>query len=580
MVPRICVLIPTYDNEATLEAVVRRARAHVPDVIVVDDGSHERARDVARGLGNAGIADVRFHEANRGKGAAMLTGLQAARDRGFSHAIQIDADGQHDTDDIPRFVEAARSEPNALVMGEPIFDSSAPKLRMWARQLTVFWCRVETWSRRLADPLCGYRVYPVEATLKAGFRARAMDFDPEVAVRLAWAGTPIARVPTRIRYFTKAEGGVSHFRPFLDTVHISLMHTRLTLTALVLWLSRLLRRPAAMSETEGPTRSPAPPSAEPSRGWRSVPERGTVLGIRIVGLVYRAFGRRMATLMVWWITLYYALVAAGARRASRDYQRRIGLPGTFQTIHTHFFTFGRVALDRLVLMLGRADRELEIRRFGHELVLEAAAPEIGPDGAPVKRRGCILLGSHIGSFEAMRALTVDVTLTIVVDFRNAKRITHVLSELAPNAKLRVIGLDPSRGTSMLDVRACIDRGEFVAVLGDRVEGDPSRGVTVDFLGGAARLPIGPYLLAHMLACPVYFVAGIFTAPNRYDLFFEPFADAVKLPRKERTLAATEYAQRYARVLESFARRAPYNWFNFYDFWQAAPESPSTTARDA
>jgi polyprenyl-phospho-N-acetylgalactosaminyl synthase len=244
MAPRTCVLIPTYDNEATLEAVVRRARNHVPDVIVVDDGSHEKARTVARVLGDSGIADVRFHDRNRGKGAAMLTGLQAALDRGFSHAIQIDADGQHDTDDIPRFLEASRIDPLALVMGEPIFDHTAPKLRMWARQLTVFWCRVETWSARLADPLCGYRVYPVAATLRAGFRARAMDFDPEVAVRLAWAGTPIARVPTHIRYFTRAEGGVSHYRPFLDTVRISVMHTRLVLTGLLLWLARLGRKPA------------------------------------------------------------------------------------------------------------------------------------------------------------------------------------------------------------------------------------------------------------------------------------------------------------------------------------------------
>ena len=242
MTSRICVLIPTYDNERTLEAVVRRAREHVPDVIVVDDGSHEGARAVARGLKEAGLADVRFHDQNRGKGAAMLTGLQAARERGFSHAIQVDADGQHDTDDLPRFLEATRSDPRALVMGEPIFDHTAPKLRMWARQLTVFWCRVETWSTRLADPLCGYRVYPVEATLLAGFRARAMDFDPEVAVRLAWAGTPIMRVPTRIRYFTRAEGGVSHFRPFLDTVRISLMHTRLTLMALFFGLARLVGR--------------------------------------------------------------------------------------------------------------------------------------------------------------------------------------------------------------------------------------------------------------------------------------------------------------------------------------------------
>ncbi len=296
------------------------------------------------------------------------------------------------------------------------------------------------------------------------------------------------------------------------------------------------------------------PRHDSRRGWRSVPEVGTVLGIRIVGFVYRLLGRRVAALLIWWITLFYALAAVGARRASREYLRRMGLPTTFGSVHTHFFTFGCVALDRLVLMLGRADRELETHRHGHELVLEATRQRDA-----TKPRGCILLGSHIGSFEAMRALTIDATLTVVVDFRNAQRITRVLTELAPDAKLKVIGLDPSRATSMLDVRACIDRGELVAVLGDRLEG--TRGVTVDFLGGHAKLPIGPYLLAHMLACPIYFVAGLYTAPNRYDLFFEPFADSVKLPRKSREEGAKAYAQQYANVLESFAPRAPNNWFN-------------------
>lgn len=298
--------------------------------------------------------------------------------------------------------------------------------------------------------------------------------------------------------------------------------------------------------------------------WRNVPEVGTVLGLRIVGFAYRLFGRRAATFLVWWVTLFYALFAPGPRRASREYLRRMGLPASFRAVHRHFFTFGRVALDRLVLMLGRADRELEIHREGHDVAVRAAG--IGEDGAG-KKRGCLLLGSHIGSFEAMRALTVDVTITIVVDFRNAQRITRVLSELAPGAKLKVIGLDPSRATSMLDVRACIERGEFVAILGDRLEGQGARAVTVDFLGGRARLPIGPYLLAHMLACPVYFVAGLYTAPNRYDLFFRPFAEQVKLSRGSREEAAQEYAQRYAGVLEEFARRAPYNWFNFFPFWE-------------
>jgi predicted LPLAT superfamily acyltransferase len=303
-------------------------------------------------------------------------------------------------------------------------------------------------------------------------------------------------------------------------------------------------------------------------GWREVPERGTVLGIRIVGFVYRVLGRRVAAALVWWVALFYVLVRASARKASRGYLQRMGLPSGFGSVHAHFYTFGRVALDRLVFMLGRGQEELKVRKLGQALVLRLAGERSqsgeGPEGT--RPRGGIFLGSHIGSFEAMRALTDEMPLTIVVDFRNARRITRVLTELAPQARLRIIGLDPSSPTSMLDVKACVDRGEFVAVLGDRAEDRASRTVTVDFLGEPAKLPVGPYLLAHMLRCPVYFVAGLFFAPDRYDLFCEPFAESVKLPREGREEALKAYAQQYAQVLESFARRAPYNWFNFYDFW--------------
>ena len=310
-------------------------------------------------------------------------------------------------------------------------------------------------------------------------------------------------------------------------------------------------------------------------GWRSVPEHGTVLGIRIVAFVYRALGRRVAAFLVWWVALFYVLARRGPRRASREYLRRMGLSTTFGSVHAHFFTFARVALDRLVFMMGKAGSEFQIRKLGQDLVLRLAR-EAQEEGEGGRRRGGIFLGSHIGSFEAMRALTDEMPLTIVFDFRNAQRITRVLTELAPEAKLRVIGLDPSRGTSMLDVKACVDRGEFVAVLGDRADERDTRAVTVDFLGAPARLPIGPYLLAHMLGCPVYFVAGLFFPPNRYDLFCEPFAEVVKLPRKEREEAAKAYAQQYATVLESFARRAPYNWFNFYDFWAPGKETKRPT----
>jgi glycosyltransferase involved in cell wall biosynthesis len=226
---KYCAIIPTYDNRDTLEAVVERVRRFVPHVIVVDDGSGPEARAVARGLAEKGLAEVHFRERNGGKGAAVMTGLEAAHAAGKTHALQIDADGQHDAEDIPRFLDASKATPRALVLGQPVFDATAPKARLWGRKLSVFWCMVETTSTKIGDPLCGFRIYPVAAGLAANPRGRTMDFDPEIAVRLVWDDVPVVHVRTRVRYFSAAEGGVSHYRGVRDTLLIARMHFVLVL---------------------------------------------------------------------------------------------------------------------------------------------------------------------------------------------------------------------------------------------------------------------------------------------------------------------------------------------------------------
>jgi glycosyltransferase involved in cell wall biosynthesis len=232
MPSRICAIIPTYDNPATVAGVVESVRRYIPHVILVDDGSGPEARAVAEDLAARGLAQVVFRPENGGKGAAVKTGLDAAHEAGMTHALQIDADGQHDAADIPRFLDASAKSPTALVLGQPVFDGSAPKSRLWGRKISVFWCMVETWSTTIGDPLCGYRVYPVPAALAAAARGRTMDFDPEIAVRLVWNGAPVVHVTTRVRYLSSDEGGVSHYKGFRDTVRISLMHTSLVMTGL------------------------------------------------------------------------------------------------------------------------------------------------------------------------------------------------------------------------------------------------------------------------------------------------------------------------------------------------------------
>jgi polyprenyl-phospho-N-acetylgalactosaminyl synthase len=238
---RLCAIIPTYNNPQTLEEVVTRVREHIVNVLVVDDGSADPARRVVQQLADSGRCDVVFRARNGGKGAAVKTGLEWARDHDFDYALQIDADLQHDPADIPKLVAGVVVDaPNGtLVLAQPIFDASAPKGRLRARKITEFWAMVETLGRKVGDPLCGFRVYPVLAALRVRARGNAMDFDPEIAVRLVWEGVSVVHVPTPVIYRAADAGGVSHYRGVVDTMLIAAAHVRLCTEGVL----RLLTKP-------------------------------------------------------------------------------------------------------------------------------------------------------------------------------------------------------------------------------------------------------------------------------------------------------------------------------------------------
>lgn len=238
MTHRCCVLIPTYNNPRTIEKVVRAVQAHLPDVVVVDDGGSEDAKAALVRVAAMPGVELFTREVNGGKGAAVKDGLRHAKELGFTHALQVDADGQHDVDDIPKLLEASRGNPAALVLAKPVFDETAPKARLWGRKISVFWAWAETLftKQTIADPLCGFRVYPLDVAVKCGARGDRMDFDPEIAVRMVWHGAPVINVDTKVRYVAEEDGGISHFRVVHDNVLISLVHARLfTIRMLGLW---------------------------------------------------------------------------------------------------------------------------------------------------------------------------------------------------------------------------------------------------------------------------------------------------------------------------------------------------------
>jgi glycosyltransferase involved in cell wall biosynthesis len=223
------VLIPAFNPGRLLVETVDGALAHWDDVWVVADGSTDGSHDALAAGARPGLR-VLVRPRNGGKGSAVLTGAREALAAGFTHALVMDADGQHPAGRITEFMETSIRAPEALVCGRPVFGPEAPRARLYGRMLSVGLVRLETSGRGAADPLFGFRVYPLDAlvrVLESTRGGRRYDFDPEVAVRLAWAGTPAINLDAACVYVEAGRGGVSHFRYLRDNLGMIAMHARL-----------------------------------------------------------------------------------------------------------------------------------------------------------------------------------------------------------------------------------------------------------------------------------------------------------------------------------------------------------------
>ncbi|MBC8118527.1 MAG: glycosyltransferase family 2 protein [Burkholderiaceae bacterium] len=240
---RVCVVVPVYDHHEALPRLVDALHAGGLTCWLVDDGSHPPCAHVIEELSSRHpqwLRRVRLAR-NQGKGAAFFAGLRAAQAEGFTHAVQIDADLQHDPSEIGKFVDAARRRPDAVINGVPQYDASVPAIRLHGRRITTVLVWLHTLSRQIADAMCGFRLYPIDAAIAVDDRERIghrMEFDSEVIVRLFWAGTPVVNVPTPVTY---PVDGVSHFRMVRDNLRMARTHCRL-FAGMLMRLPRLLPR--------------------------------------------------------------------------------------------------------------------------------------------------------------------------------------------------------------------------------------------------------------------------------------------------------------------------------------------------
>jgi predicted LPLAT superfamily acyltransferase len=306
--------------------------------------------------------------------------------------------------------------------------------------------------------------------------------------------------------------------------------------------------------------------------WDQRPERGSRLGIGILSWLFRHGARPVARALLWPVAGYFWATGSEARRASRAYLRRVhaagGLPSPPRSHHTFFheLEFARTILDRIGFWLGGAS-SFRLSLVGDEHLVRARSA----------KRGLVVLGSHLGSFDAIRLIAFEhapLRVNVLMYTAHAARINAELGQdrRDDTSHVRVIPIQPGRLTHVIEARACIQRGEVVAILADRSPPgrDGGRRQPVRFLGETAWLFDGPIRLAAALACPVVFMTGLRVADDAYEIYVEYLADRVVLPREGREEALRGTLQQFADVLGRYCLRAPYQWFNFFDFWEPPP----------
>jgi glycosyltransferase involved in cell wall biosynthesis len=238
-----CIIIPVYNHEHAIVQVISKLKPFGIPCLLVNDGSSVACSAVLEDCARqeAGWLTLLNRPENGGKGAAVIDGFNAAQRLGYTHAIQIDADGQHNIDDIARFLEAGRLNPEAMILGQPVFDESIPKNRLYGRRVTNLWIAINTVSLAIADGMCGFRLYPLAAVgklINMTRIAQGMDYDIEIVVRLYWQGVEAINIPTAVCY---PYDGVSHFRLLHDNVMISKTHARLFFGMLIRFPQLILR---------------------------------------------------------------------------------------------------------------------------------------------------------------------------------------------------------------------------------------------------------------------------------------------------------------------------------------------------
>lgn len=625
-------LLPYFNHPARIAELVH-ALAPIAPVLIVDDGSDEASKSALKGL----AAQIYTRAQNGGKGAAVGDGLAWAKELGFTHAFQIDADFQHDVGRCEEFLALAGQQPAALICAAPVYDESAPKSRLHGRKIMNFWCVINTLSHRIKDAMCGFRIYPLEriVPLLPRTKNRRMGFDAEILILAVRAGLEIKWLDLAVRY---EAGGVSHFAPFRDNFGISLMHAGL-FCGLPLWLAkRALRRFSSLFSDHGGHNDATKPRN--MIGAAKKHDRGAVENSRDMGAQNDLAAAEESP---------YAVkdLDSGTTESSRDEREREDTntaqkpiakserettgSGTqakhwsennekagaallnlarFITLHTPDFCMRGTALcisaiyfallknERRAIreFLRRAlDREPKVREiyanfykfslslcekiavWNGKIALDQIRVQSGMRELLSDGTGKILITSHFGNTEIARALsasTAGIKINVLIFRKHSENFMKFIEKMGGGVKILYVG-ELGIG-EMLQIKELLQNGEHIAIMGDRMPVGSDKFQSEDFLGRSANFPIGGYLLAKILDAPL-FSLWCYEGRSGHELRLKPLPAPLKSRDKARSVAPP--LKCYVRQLELYAKEFPSQWYNFFDFW-AQGKNASAAKRDA
>lgn len=518
----VFVVVPCYDNPGTITDVVRDAAGSGFPVIVVDDGSTNPLQQMHGAV-------VLRHDANRGKGAAILTGARYARERGATHIVTMDADGQHLGEDIPALVAVAEKEPDALVVGVRDFDGdNIPAASRYGRKWSNLWITFHNGERCL-DALSGYRLYPIGHLLDSAPKSDGFESEAETLILWGRAGWPIRWVNVKVVYAPPGER-VSHFRKGRDNWRLTKLHARFFFGSL--WRALTGRRSKKDS-------------------WVKKP-RGLPLAYRFMETFIKVAGRRVAYSAAWFVVPYFVLFAPDATRNIKRFLRRATGIASSRALPT-YQAFAVSLIDRVARVSGSqaglrplvADRELM-----KKLVAEHGR--------------VIFLSAHFGHWDVGMRFAIDSGINVAALMnRDQADFAQEYFERTDGGKVRVLAVDEGRG--VVDIVNALNGGLSVAMHGDRIM-EGQRPVTVKFLGEQVDIPSGPYQVAYVTRTAILPVFCAKTGPDVVTLETAEPIIPLRTSRNGRDAEISRMATLYTEALEKAVRAHPEQWFNFHDFF--------------